>query len=98
MFVTDTSLHVTQQIMQLLEFTWRLCNRYRTRFSFQSVLLQPLEAALVRTNYTTVRGEDTFEEKNAYRYLTYTTIIGISFDKKKAESTNSMIKHVNYTH
>ena len=30
-------------------------------------------------------------------YLTYTTITGSSFDRK-AESTNSMIKHVDYKH
>jgi len=43
--------------------------------------------------------EDTFVvhfgRKNQYRYLTYTTIIGNSFDIK-AESDNVLIKHVNY--
>jgi len=43
-----------------------------------------------------VRGH--FGRKNEYRYLTYTTITGNSFDRKKAESTNLMIKLVNYKH
>jgi len=36
------------------------------------------------------------DKTNEYRYLTYMTITGNSFDRKKAESTNMMIKHNNY--
>ena len=47
-----------------------ICNIYRTSVLFQSVLLQPLEAALVRTNYKLSEAKDAyllsvyFEHKN----------------------------------
>ena len=39
----------------------------------------------------------TLEEKNEYRYLTNTTIIDNSFDRKKPESKIQYL-HVNYKH
>ena len=60
------------------------------KFFFQSALLQPLEAALVQTNYKfVVRGH--FGRKNKYKYQTYTTIISSLLTEKKPESTSSII-------
>ena len=83
-----------------------LSYRYRTSF------LPKCPLTIVRSRFSAdelriVRGEALkrlltvirryFGRKNEYRYLTYATINGNSFDRK-AESINSMITHVHYKH
>ena len=83
-FSSKVSSYNRQKLLQCGQTT--NCLRQSRRYNCCSSALKQL--------LTVVKGH--FERKNEYRYLTYTTIMDNSFDRKKAESTNSMKKHVNY--